>query len=499
MAAELFDSDGISLRWDTTLRYSTMFRVGARDQLLVSNPNSDDGDRNFGTGLVSSRLDVFSQADLTYGDFGLRLSGAGWYDSVYAQRDANDSPTTFNPLSVPHDAFTHATRRLHGEDADLFDAYVHGSFSIDDMPVSFRLGRHTLLWGESLFFADNGIAAGQSPVDAIKALGNPQAKTAEILLPVTQASAVLLPRPDIAIDLYYQFEWRKNRLPASGSYFSQADILDAGGERLLLGNGSWLTRTDDLHPPGSGQFGAAVRFTEAAYNFGFYALRFDSKNPEVYLRPDGSSGPGSVGTYQLVYPEDIELYGASFSSYLGDDNVAGEISFRHNMPLLSIAATVPAGVIADADRHPLYAVGDTLHAQVSSVSVFSASMFWDAADLTTELAASDLLGISRNRSAFDPTRGNFALSIEAAFEPRYFEVLPNLDIGVPIGVEYGLAGDSGINPRQSANAGDIEMGLEATFRTVWEARFSYTHFLGSPAQQSLADRDFVSLSVQRTF
>jgi len=505
-AAELYDDQGISLRWDTTVRYSAAFRVESRDAALVADPNADDGDRNFKPGLVSNRLDVFSQADFDYRDFGLRLSGVGWYDSVYTERNDNDSPSTFNPISVPHDAFTRATRELHAEHVELADAYLHGSFQAGDMPVSFRLGRYTLLWGESLFFADNGIAAGQSPTDGLKAPSYSQARAAEILLPVTQASATLLPRSDIAVDFYYQFEWRKNRLPGSGSYFSDADYLDAGGERYLLSGsgylpstGKYLTRAPDLRPRSADQFGAALQFNEADFNYGFYALRFDAKNPEIYLRPDGSLGPGNVGTYQLVYPNGIELYGASFSSNIADNNVAGEISFRRNMPLVSNPVTIPLNVIADAGDHARYAVGDTLHAQVSSVSTFSAGTFWDGADLTTELAASDVLAFTKNKSTFAQGRTQGALSFEAYFEPEYFEVLPNLDISVPIGVGFGLLGNSPTSAGGYGGAGDIELGIEAKFRNVWEGRLSFTHFLGSPAKQPLADRDFISFSVERTF
>jgi len=498
-AAELYEDGDWSFRWDTTVRYSEMFRIDQRDAALLADPNTDDGDRNFEPGIVSNRLDVFSQADLDKGDFGLRLSAQGWYDSVYAQRNDNDSPATFNPVSVPHDAFTRATRELEAAHVELADAYLHGSFSLDDMPVSFRLGRHTLIWGESLFFAENGIAAGQSPVDILKVLGEPQAKAAEILLPVTQVSATLLPRPDISIDLYYQFEWRKVRLPGSGSYFSEADILDAGGERLLLDNGAYLTRISDLRPPDADQFGAAVRFNDAAFNYGFYALRFDAKTPEIYLRPDGSSGPGNVGSYQLVYPRGIELYGASFSSYIADSNVAGEISFRRNMPLVSLPVIIAPGELADAGGHARYAVGNTLHAQISSVTVFGAGKFWDGADLTAEIAASHVLDITKNRAALDPTRDRTAVSLELEFGQEYFEVLPNLDVRLPIGLEYGVFGDSSTAEDDYADAGNIEIAIEATFRKAWEGKLAFTHFLGSPVQQPLADRDFVSISIQRTF
>jgi hypothetical protein len=498
-AAELYEKAGISLRWDTTIRYSNAFRVEGADRALTADPNSDDGDRNFQPGPVSNRLDVFSQAELDRGDFGLRLSGLGWFDSIYTERNDNNSPSTFNPVSVPHNAFTRATRALHAEHIELFDAYVHGSFEVGNTPVSFRLGRYTLTWGESLFFAENGIAAGQSPADVLKQFGNPLAQTAEILLPVTQAAVTMLPRPDLSIEAYYQFEWRKNRLPGSGSFFSASDILDSGGERLFLDGGRYLLRTGDLRPPGSDQFGAAMRLTKAGYDLGIYALRFDAKSPEIYLRPDGSPGPGPVGFYQLVYPSGIEIYGASFSSYLADSNIAGEISFRRNMPLVGAPAIVAPGEVAGIGADARYPVGNTLHAQISTVNAFPAGRFWDGAEFVAEIASATLLDIERNRSAFDFSRDDTAVSAAVSLSPEYFEVLPNLTISLPLAVRYGLIGDSATSVGEFSGAGDFEFGAEAEFKSSWKAKLLFVHFMGSPMRQPLGDRDFVSMSIQRTF
>ncbi len=499
LAADLYAGEGNDLRWDNTLRYSTAFRLAAQDGALIANPNTDDGDRDFDPGLVSSRIDVVSQLDFSTANFGIRISGAGWYDSVYTERDDNNSPATFNPLSVPHDKFTAAVRDLHGSHVELSDAFAHGDFTLGDMPVSVRAGRYALILGESLFFPQNAIAAGQSSVDDIKAISEPQAETPEIVLPVTQASVALFPSPDVAVTLYNQFEWRKDRLPGVGSYFSAVDFLDTGGERLLLGGGRYLVRSHDLYAPGLGQFGAAVQVTDSDFSYGFYALRFNAKNPEIYLYPDPAKPDGNAGTYNLVYPQGIEIYGASFSTYLGDSNIAGEISGRRNMPLLAGPIAVPAGVFADGSDHPLYPVGDTLHAQVSTVSLLRASDWWNGAALSLELAANDRLDIVKNASALAPGRDPFAMAVQATFEPQYFQVLPSLDISIPIALGYGLIGRSSIDSSDNAGAGNFGIGISATYRSVWETKFALTEFLGAPAHQPFADRGFLSLSIQRTF
>src|SRR5689334_3516154 len=51
----------VKVRWDNTLKYSAAFRLKDASDALVNNPpasiNQDDGDRNFGMGLISNRLD----------------------------------------------------------------------------------------------------------------------------------------------------------------------------------------------------------------------------------------------------------------------------------------------------------------------------------------------------------------------------------------------------------------------------------------------------------
>jgi hypothetical protein len=514
-AEELFQSNGWDLRWDNTLRYTAAFRLSHYDEAVVADPNADDGDRNFAPGVISNRLDLLSELDLSHGPFGVEVSGAFWYDTVYHQSNSNDSPATFNPYSVPHNHFTSATETLLGEDADLLNAFAYGSFDAGDIPVSFRIGRHTLLWGESLFFANNGIAAGQAPIDAIKAASEPEAEAKEVYLPVTQASLTIQPRPDLSFAFYYQFEWRRDRLPAAGSYFSDADFLDAGGERIIAAPGQYLYRTPDETPPAEGQFGAAVHVTLGETDYGFYALQFHAKEPQLLIF-NFPGGGDSVGAYWLTFPSYIQAYGGSFSTYIGESTVAGEVSLRRNMPLVSQTLfSLPGGggggygggIATAALRTPDdptpdvldYAAGDTLQAQLSSVFTLSPNGFWQGADLSAEIAVNDRLNVTRSPALLASGRNSFAAAFRGVFEPHYYQVLPQLDLSLPIGFGYDVIGRSSVDSSMNYGAGDIEFGVSATYRTVWEGSVTFTHFFGSADRQPFSDRDFISLSVQRTF
>lgn len=542
-AAELVNSGDTVVRWDNTVKYSAAYRLGPADNALIQGPNADDGDRNFHAGVISNRLDILSEFDASFGRWGASVSAAAWYDTIY-----NDAPhADTSPQRAIYPVRTHFSpdvRDLHGRYAELLNAFVRGSLDMGDMPVSVRVGRHAVLWGESLFFAGNGIAAGQGPIDTIKAMSVPLSRAKEVFMPVNQVSLSAQPRPDMVINAYYQFEWRKSRLPGVGSYFSAADFVDAGGYRLYVGRNQYLGRANSPDARDGGQFGVALRFIRNDFDVGLYALRYHAKEPQLYIRPyawpaaerergmgvetitrerpaaygsapgvyagpsnplqsgpiyDFGTGTGDVGSYFFVYPENIEIYGASFSGYAGDSNMAVEISTRRRMPLTSKALLMTGGAAADGDKNALFARGDTLHVQASIISSFSPSRAWDSASFSAEIAANTRLKVTHNPAVFDGSRTRSYVGARALFEPVYFAVLPGMDLSVPMSVGYGLAGRSSVDSGQVSKAGSFEFGLSATYRAVWRGSLTLTRFIGAPDRQPFADRHFVSLSLQTTF
>ena len=266
-----------------------------------------------------------------------------------------------------------------------------------------------------------------------------------------------------------------------------------------------LLRGKDDTPSGIGQFGAALRRTSDTLDFGVYALRFDSKEPQLSTLGDSPS------TYHLVFPRGIDLLGISASAYLGDDTVAGEVSERWHMPLVSRGLPfVPAGSLAAPAGQPSaaaqaeptlvgYATGETLQALASFERQLRPSRLWNGAVLDAEFAATDLLRVESQPRNRLPGTTRLATSLEVVFTPQYFEVLPNLDLTVPIGVQVGLTGRSSVDPGQVAGTGNLTLSVSATYRTVWNASISFTHFLGPANEQALADRDFIAFTLGRTF
>jgi hypothetical protein len=196
-----------AIAFDNTVKYSAAWRLNNQDDAVrpTYNPNLDDGDNNFNRGLISDRLDLLSELDMSYQRrYGVRVSGAAWYDDVYNRGNDNHTDTV-NSLSVRNDQFTTDTRNLQGRDGELLDAFGYGKFDLSDMSLSLRGGRYSQIYGESLFFGGNGIAVAQSPVDIIKLLSVPSSTFKEIIRPVGQIGGTFLVNQNVTLGAYYQY------------------------------------------------------------------------------------------------------------------------------------------------------------------------------------------------------------------------------------------------------------------------------------------------------
>ena len=520
------------VNWTNTFKYGAAYRMNEASPTLLGNSNSDDGDRNFSKGLISNRIELLSELDAVSREgFGARVSAVGWYDSVYNRGNANPGGTQ-NHTSTQANEFTSDTQTLHGRKAEVRDAFVFGRADLAGMPLNVRLGQHGLVWGESIFFASNAIAGGQSAFDIGRLLADPTAQAKEFVLPVPQVSAQLQVSPTVTLGAYYQFSYRSNRLPAVGSYFSVTDTVGDGAETMLLPNGlPAAVRDADMKPSDSGQFGVQVKWRLDETDLGFYAIRFHDKDPQQVSRlgtypflPPGVAVPTS---YYLAYNEATTAVGVSASHSVGDVNVAAEASVRNNQALASAgyaadaSALAPPGVIAVNDNrdNPAYAVGKTAHINLSAIWSLEPSPLWREALFIGEIAWNRLLSCEKSCAALDPNATRDATSVRAVFEPTYRQVAPGLDLGVPIGVGYTPYGSrSSLGPFATPpeGGGDWTIGLNGVYEQVWRINLAYTHFFGPadtllnmPAnpntppsftyQQARADRDFVSFTVRRSF
>ncbi|MEN8718757.1 MAG: DUF1302 family protein [Oceanococcaceae bacterium] len=174
-----------------------------------------------------------------------------------------------------------------------------------------------------------------------------------------------------------------------GIYASQDNSpgipLDGQGDPFALGSASSRTiyRLEDNTPRDTGQYGFALRYFAENFNngteFAFYFANYHNRIPSasfiaaqkscagdatnvLTLALNCGIGQGDIGTLRLAeeplpvdtagvfvdYAEDIQMYGISFNTTIGDYALSGEYSFRPNMPIqihsvdLTFAALQPA-------------------------------------------------------------------------------------------------------------------------------------------------------------
>jgi hypothetical protein len=444
---------------------------------------------------VSNRLTLLSALDVSAGDFGVHVSATAWYDQVYQNQTDNTSPTTYNAL-VPARQFAPEVKSLQGQHAELSDAFAYGNFSLAQMPVSVRVGRQTLLGGESRFFDANSIAAAMAPTDYLKTISDQDGYSGNIFLPVTQMSVTVQPLSWLSLSFYDQFEWRASRQFGDGSFLSYVDYIGTGAAKLFLTPNQYLVRSPD-RGPASGQYGFILRGSFDDMDLGFYALHFRAKDPVAALSPDPSllGQSGVVGYYRLVYPASSNLYGLSFNTAWNGNVLAGEFSARENVPLVNYDARAPQYVAPI--RAPYYPKGNTLHAQISLATELETGL-WDKAEATAEIASDHILDPGVTAVGTHPL-SRFGLRARARIEPHYFQVLPNLDITGVAELGFNLAGHSFTYYAQNSGTGDFRLGISGTYLSAWKAGITYFGFPGAATRQPLADRDFVMFSLERTF
>ncbi len=346
----------------------------------ASTGTADDGDLNYKDGDVYSLiLKGVHDFELRKGDFGLFLRGKYWYDEELSKgsRPHGNSANQYTPKEKLPDGGFDDFAQASG--LELLDAFVYGTFYLGEAgaPLDLRIGRQVASWGESTFI-QNGINT-INPID-VSAFRRPGAEIKEGLLPVAMITASAGVTDALSIDVFYQLEWEKTVIDGCGTYFSTNDVGATGcnfvtvseqiSDQANMQAGAFVTRLPDIEPDDDGQYGIGIRyFAEelAGSEFGIYYMNYHSRTPYLggftttnplvdpatlpppllagltaqlgdppwafvpgdLLQPFGGSNP----QYFAEFPEDIELFGASFATNFAGFAISGEVSYRPDYPV----------------------------------------------------------------------------------------------------------------------------------------------------------------------
>ncbi len=208
---------------DTTISHGMTWRVEEQEErvrnFLAS--NSNDGNLNYGRGLVSNTSKFTTDLDLGYRNYGLFVRATGYLD--FENEDGRGDRTAFGPEAAD----------LLDHEVDILDAYVTGAFDVGDTALDLRVGSHVLNWGESSFI-QNGINA-FNRFDVSK-LRLPGSELREALVPIPMVSLSAAPSYNLSVEGFYQFDWEETVIDPVGSYFSTTDYAGPGAREAVIAN-----------------------------------------------------------------------------------------------------------------------------------------------------------------------------------------------------------------------------------------------------------------------
>lgn len=489
--ARTFDTANpdLEIHWDNTIRYNLGIRGESRESGFDRSSFFDDTEHKFDRGdVVTNRLDVLSEFDVVWrGQHGVRMSLAGWYDDAYQGR-AEPNPDLGRSGNFINNRFNSYTDRyIAGPSGEILDAFVFTGFDIWGMGVSLKAGQHNVYWGESLYSIGNSIAYSQGPVDTIKSATSPGAEAKELFLPMKQVSVGVQLTNELSLAGQYLLDWKPFRLVPGGTYFGPSD-----GSRSDLGNtaaaGLAIPNRADYGPSDDkGDFGLSLRWSPSWLQgtVGFYYRKFDEKLPWSFTEL-GLSGlprpfpPVLPTAIRLAYARDTKLYGLSLSQTVGTISVAGEVSYRKDTALNSVAgyqvlpATFGSATYAEVEG----ARGDSWHALVNGIYLLPRNALWEGGTLQAELSWNRLDKITENPRRFNggsygcvtAYRENCAtktsLGFQVGFTPEWPQLFAGWDVSMPVTFAYGINGNSPTPGGTNEDAYSYSLGVTGKLKNA---------------------------------
>lgn len=374
-AASEMQLGDVKVQVDTIVSVGTTIRTGGQDCAKISTANggcADSGGTTYGVNdddgnVNSERYDpvsivakAVSDIGVTYENYGGFMRVKAFYDYWNAEHQGNVS-TRFGNRPMD-DAYRGSNPTDEaGSDIEILDAFVYGNFDANGSPLSVRVGRQVVNWGESVFIP-GGINS-YLPVD-IQALRTPGSEIKEALLPEGSAFFSLGLPHEFSVEGFYTFAYERTKLDACGTFFSTTDAACEGGAYVLSGATAagtddpdaapiYIQRIEDDEPNDQGQFGLAMRYYADWMNqgteLGLYFVNYHSKLPiGTFTAADLSTititgsipvdlaNASNTKEYQSVYVEDIQELGFSFNTslanLLGGTALQGELLYTFEMP-----------------------------------------------------------------------------------------------------------------------------------------------------------------------
>lgn len=355
-------------------------------------------------------------------------------------------------------------------------------------------------------------------------------------------------------------------------------VLEAAGVSYSK-EGLMIPRGKDNKAGDSGQWGTAFRWLGDNTEYGAYFMNYHSRTPFLSMQnadaagilgsttlgsqfagtsagqqliqqamaqgatfADAANAAGGLGVaaglvgngnYFMDYPEDIRLYGLSFSTTLPTGTAwQGEISYRPNMPVqintqdmtLKLATGI-GGSLGDSDFAGALAQGGRFHRgydrkevtqiQTTFTHFFDQVLGASRATVVGEVGLTHVGGLGDTRYGRDPIYGSpesiipdsptsaqangwhgFVTKNSWGYRVRgildYSDVFAGINLHPNMAFSHDVDG-YGPNGQFNEGAKAVSFGLDADYQHTYTASLSYTNFFDG-RYNTLKDRDFLAVS-----
>ena len=588
-----FNIGEIEGQFDSSMSVGASWAMDGPDRELVGASNGgtgftqtgDDGRLNFKKGETFSKIfKGVHDLELRYRDSGAFIRGKYWYDF-----ELKDESRLHKDISD-----SNRKEAAQSSGAQILDAFLYHNYSIGDLPGTVRVGRQVVSWGESTFIGNsiNSI----NPVDAA-AFRRPGAEIKEGLIPVNMLYVSQSLSDRLSMEAFYQLEWDQTIADNCGTFFAGNDVAADGCSdnydilgpftadqlALLRGVGGVTAGEEGLRVPrggdrdarDSGQFGLALRWLGDTTEYGAYFINYHSRTPNLSMQNTNQAGIDAAGNafgtaltmtgdatqaedamlgtllgrgqYYLEYPEDIQLYGLSFSTILPTGTAwSGEVSYRPNAPLqinttdatFTLAsglgplvggayfgapgAAEAASALAGQDNRG-YNRKEITQIQTTFTHFFDQILGAGRVTVVGEIGYAHVGGLENKRDVrygrdaiYGTPAGDRDSNIQSAarygwdgfvtanswgYRLRALADYSNVFAGVNLTPNISFSHDvDGYGPNGLFNEGAkaVSVGVDAVYQNTYTASLSYTDFFGGDYNM-LTDRDFLAFSVGVNF
>ena len=482
---------------DMTLGYAASIRAQDADAAAI-----DPANNLLGTGvtpnylsdarvpdagdLISNVFKVNAELDLAWRNYGLVSSVAYQYDTEIMDDDSIDFAGNSAPWSEGAEDYS-------GNAFDVLDAYVYGTFEVGENPLEVRAGKQVINWGEGLFFLD-GVST-QVPLN-INKLVTPGSELKEAYIGVESIYAQMGLGDESSVEAYVQTDWRRAEFPPRGTFYGD-DAFFRGGDEVdpLLGI---PVRDANQEADDDGQWGVSARtMVGEDTEVGIYYSRYHETFPFVTANTAGISAT----TLAQIWPEDLDMFGVSFATTLGEWSVNGELAYRPNRPLFGdvIGKGYLNSDLNNIEEH------DTWSASVHGIWLGGAlPMGIDSQVALVQLGVDYIDGDLSNLAAHSSitkepglTPDDLAYGVALNWTGTWQAIRPGTDLSLDVFVQYDIEGNSHFwgNFAEDRLLGAVT--LTANIGNDWEASAGYSWV--DQDNSHYETQDVVNLSVNYKF